>query len=84
MDVHFLQHLKDKGNFGKILGFLQLKGLCNKFRKHHNMHNFSFSSKNVSDDQSAANLFPTELLKIIEMEEVFETGHYWKQIPART
>jgi hypothetical protein len=48
------------------------------------MHNFSFSSKIASEDQSAAKLFPTELLKVIEVEEVFETGHYWKQIPART
>jgi hypothetical protein len=47
------------------------------------MHNFSFSSKTVSEHQSAANLFPTEL-KVIEVEEIFETGHYWKQIPART
>jgi len=48
------------------------------------MHNFSFSSKTTSEDQSTANLFPTELLKVIEVEEVLETGDYWKQIPART
>jgi len=42
------------------------------------MHIFSFSSKTASEDKSAANLFPTELLKVIEVEEVFETGHYWK------
>jgi len=48
------------------------------------MHNFRFSSKTTSEDKSAATPFPTELLKVIEVEEVFETGHYWKQIPART
>ena len=76
MAVHFLQHLKD--NIGKILGILQLKGSCNRFCKHHNMH-INISSKVTSEDQSAANLFPVELLKINEVEEVFntnETGHY--------
>jgi hypothetical protein len=82
--MYFLQHLKYEDNVGKILGFRQLKGLCNRFCKHHSIHNFSFSSKTLSEDQSAANLFPTELLKVIEVEEVFETGHYWMQILART
>jgi len=72
MAVHFLQHVKDEDNVGKILGFLQIKGSCNRFCKH---HNFSFSSKTASENQSAANLFPTELLKVTEVEEVFETGH---------
>jgi hypothetical protein len=84
MAVHFLQHLKYEDNVGKILGLLQIKGSCNRFCKHHNIHNFNFSSKTLSEDQSAANLFPTELLKVIEVEEVFETDHYWKHIPART
>jgi len=47
------------------------------------MHNFSFSNKTANEDKSAANLFPTELLKVNEVEEVFERGHYWKQIPAQ-
>jgi hypothetical protein len=76
MAMHFLQHLKDEDNVGKILGFLQLKGSCNRVCKHHNMHNFSFSSKTASEDQRAANLFPTELLKVAEVEKVLETDHY--------
>jgi len=48
------------------------------------MHNFSFSSKTASEDKPASNLFPTELLKVNEVEKVLETDHYWKQIPART
>jgi len=62
MDMHFLQHLKDEDNVGEILGFLQLKAHVTGFASIATCTSASAAKPQV---KSAANLFPTELLKVI-------------------